>query len=53
MPRSVSRPEQLRAAAAPDKLIGRSAEQVEAFVRDELDPALEGAAAAQSAPVRV
>ena len=46
-------PEQLRAAAAPAKLIGRSAEQVEAFVRDELDPALEGAATAESAPVRV
>jgi len=44
---------ELTAAAAPEKLIGRSSEQVEAFVRDELDPALEGAATAESAPVRV
>ncbi len=44
---------ELNAAAAPEKLIGRSSEQVEAFVREELDPALEGAATAESAPVRV
>jgi adenylosuccinate lyase len=44
---------ELNAAAAPEKLIGRSSEQVEVFVREELDPALEGAATAESAPVRV
>ena len=44
---------ELAAAAQPEKLTGRAAEQVEAFVREELDPALEGAAAAQSAPIRV
>jgi adenylosuccinate lyase len=43
----------VRDAVRPEKLIGRAAEQVEAFVREELDPALAGAAAAQSAPVRV
>ncbi len=43
----------VRDAVLPEKLIGRAVEQVEAFVRDELDPALAGAAAAQSAPVRV
>ena len=43
----------VRDAIRPEKLIGRAAEQVEAFVREELDPALSGAAAAQSAPVRV
>ena len=46
-------PAQLSEAVRPEKLIGRSAEQVEAFVREELDPALSGAAAAQSASVRV
>ena len=40
-------------AARPEKLVGRAAEQVEAFVAEELDPALAGAAAAQSAAVRV
>ncbi len=44
---------ELGEAAAPEKLVGRSAEQVEAFVRQELDPALEGAIAAESANVRV
>jgi len=39
--------------ATPERLTGRSAEQVEAFVREELDPALEGAEAAATAPVRV
>lgn len=46
-------PAQLSEAVQPEKMIGRAAEQVEAFVREELDPALSGAAAAQSAPVRV
>jgi adenylosuccinate lyase len=46
-------PAQLSEAVQPEKLIGRAAEQVEAFVREELDPALSGAAAAQSASVRV
>ena len=46
-------PAQLAEAVQPEKLIGRAAEQVEVFVREELDPALAGAAAAQSAPVRV
>lgn len=40
-------------AASPARLVGRSAEQVEAFVRQELDPALEGAVHAAPAPVRV
>jgi adenylosuccinate lyase len=44
---------ELAAAAAPERLVGRSAEQVEIFVREELDPALAGAEAAESAPVRV
>ena len=43
----------LEQVARPETLVGRSAEQVEAFVREELDPALAGAAAAESAPVRV
>jgi adenylosuccinate lyase len=43
----------LAAIATPERLTGRSAEQVEAFVREELDPALEGAEAASAAPVRV
>jgi adenylosuccinate lyase len=46
-------PAQLSEAVRPERLIGRAAEQVEAFVREELDPALSGAAAAQSASVRV
>ncbi len=41
------------AAASPARLIGRSAEQVEIFVREELDPALAGAADAAPAEVRV
>lgn len=45
--------EELSAAAAPARLVGRSAEQVEIFVREELDPALSGAETASSAPVRV
>ena len=45
--------EELVRASRPETLVGRSAAQVETFVRDELDPALAGADAAQSAPVRV
>ena len=45
--------EELVRASRPETLVGRSAAQVETFVREELDPALAGAAAAQSAPVRV
>jgi adenylosuccinate lyase len=41
------------AAASPARLIGRCAEQVEIFVREELDPALAGAADAEPAAVRV
>jgi adenylosuccinate lyase len=44
---------ELSAAASPEKLVGRSAEQVEVFVREELDPALSGAESAASASVRV
>jgi adenylosuccinate lyase len=45
--------EDLREAVRPEALIGRAAEQVERFVRDELDPALEGSAAATPASLRV
>jgi adenylosuccinate lyase len=45
--------EDLSRAADPGKLVGRSAEQVEMFVRDELDPALEGVSRLEAAPVRV
>jgi adenylosuccinate lyase len=45
--------EELREVSRPEKLVGRSAEQVEVFVREELDPALAGASAARPAPVRV
>jgi len=45
--------EDLEAAARPEKLIGRCPEQVEAFVRLELDPALAGAEKIEGAPVRV
>jgi adenylosuccinate lyase len=44
---------ELGSVAAPERLIGRSPEQVDVFVREELDPALAGAEAAVSAPVRV
>lgn len=40
-------------AARPERLIGRSAEQVEAFVREELDPALASAPESRPSPVRV
>jgi adenylosuccinate lyase len=45
--------EELSAAASADRLIGRAAEQVEEFVREELDPALEGIATADPAAIRV
>ncbi len=45
--------EELDRASRPETLVGRSAAQVETFIREELDPALAGAAAATSAPVRV
>jgi adenylosuccinate lyase len=44
---------ELEAAARPEKLIGRCPEQVEAFIRQELDPALEGVSEIEAAPVRV
>ncbi|MBC8645977.1 MAG: adenylosuccinate lyase, partial [Thermoanaerobaculia bacterium] len=40
-------------AARPERLIGRSSEQVEAFVREELDPALASAPESRPSPVRV
>jgi adenylosuccinate lyase len=40
-------------AARPERLIGRAAEQVETFVREELDPALEHLVAAEPAPLKV
>ena len=40
-------------AADPEALIGRASEQVEIFVREELDPALEGAGRAETAAIRV
>ena len=43
----------LARASRPERLIGRAAEQVEAFLREELDPALEGAFRAEPARVRV
>jgi adenylosuccinate lyase len=45
--------EDLARMAEPARLVGRSAEQVQIFIREELDPALEGVAAAEAAPVRV
>ncbi|HSE62553.1 MAG TPA: adenylosuccinate lyase [Thermoanaerobaculia bacterium] len=45
--------EELADAARPERLTGRAAEQVEAFVREELDPALEGIEAAERVPLRV
>ena len=44
---------ELAAAADGPRLVGRSAEQVEAFVREELDPALQGAESAARSAVRV
>ncbi len=45
--------EALHEIARVERLVGRSPEQVEIFVREELDPALAGAAAEESSPVRV
>jgi adenylosuccinate lyase len=45
--------EQMARAASPERLIGRAAEQVEIFVREELDPALEGIAETEAAEIRV
>jgi adenylosuccinate lyase len=45
--------EEIAAAASPGKLVGRASEQVEIFVREELDPALEGAAHVEPAAIRV
>lgn len=45
--------EEARRAAEPEKLIGRASEQVEVFVREELDPALEGAGRAEPVAIRV
>jgi adenylosuccinate lyase len=45
--------EETAAAASPGKLVGRAAEQVEIFVREELDPALEGAGRIEPAAIRV
>jgi len=45
--------EEIVAAASPRKLVGRAAEQVEIFVREELDPALEGAGRVEPAAIRV
>ena len=45
--------EELAAAASPGSLDGRAAEQVEIFVREELDPALEGVDQPRPAEIRV
>jgi adenylosuccinate lyase len=45
--------EEIAAAASPGRLVGRASEQVEIFVREELDPALEGAAHIEPAAIRV
>jgi len=45
--------EEVAAAASAERLIGRAAEQVEVFVREELDPALAGVAEAEPAAIRV
>lgn len=44
---------ELAEEARPERLIGRAAEQVETFVRDELDPALEHLEAAEPVPLKV
>jgi adenylosuccinate lyase len=46
-------PEELAAAVRPERLVGRAAEQVETFLREELDPALEGVVAAEPVPLQV
>ncbi len=45
--------EDLVEASRPDRLVGRAAEQVEAFVREELDPALENVEAAEPVTLKV
>ena len=45
--------EEIQQAARADRLVGRAAEQVEIFVREELDPALRGVLEVEPAPVRV
>ena len=45
--------EEVAAACEPARLTGRAAEQVQTFVREELDPALEGVPRAETAAVRV
>jgi adenylosuccinate lyase len=45
--------EELAEAARPERLTGRAAEQVETFVREELDPALEGIGAVENVPLKV
>ena len=44
---------ELSEAARPERLVGRAPEQVETFVRDELDPALEHLEAAEPVPLKV
>jgi adenylosuccinate lyase len=46
-------PEDAARAARPERLVGRAAEQVEIFVREELDPALQGVAETEAAEIRV
>jgi len=43
----------LEDAARPERLVGRAAEQVDVFVREELDPALSRSETAESASIRV
>lgn len=43
----------LESAARPERLVGRAAEQVEVFIREELDPALAHVESADAAPIRV
>jgi adenylosuccinate lyase len=45
--------EDLIEASRPDRLVGRAAEQVETFVREELEPALENVAAAEPVTLKV
>jgi adenylosuccinate lyase len=45
--------EDLAEASRPDHLVGRASEQVEAFVREELDPALENVLSAEAVPLKV
>ncbi len=45
--------DELAEAARSDRLTGRAVEQVEAFVREELDPGLEGVPAAEAVPLKV